>query len=132
MLHLFMTLLILTVHQSVPIGHISTITGNESTWALLYHIGKFELIWGPLPETSFSPAGRAWRNARRLLINAKHKILKTNCTSNSISDRNIMKVTLERFQTLLIPNSMSLWTPTPFQTGFWKALKNCDVMVKRG
>ena len=52
--------------------------------------------------------------------------------THGVSDHNITKVALKRFQTLLIPNSMSLWTQTPFQTGFWKVLKNCDVMVKRG
>ena len=57
---------------------------------------------------------------------------KMNCTSSSISGYYTIKVNLARFQTLLISYSMSLLTPTPFQTSFWKDLKSCDVRIKRG
>ena len=46
MLQLFMTLLILIVHQFVPIGRISTIIGDENTGALLYHKNNVEIIHG--------------------------------------------------------------------------------------
>ena len=44
MLQLYMTLLILIVHQFVSIGQLSTIIGDEGTGALLYHIKKCEPI----------------------------------------------------------------------------------------
>ena len=44
MLQLYMTELILIVHQLISIGHLSTIIGDETTEALLYHIRKFEPI----------------------------------------------------------------------------------------